>query len=303
MIKRRTVLKLLGGALLTALAAPVYAFTEVLGRPTITRYSLVPPRWPEGLRLSVAVIADVHACDPWMSLDRVSSIVDQTNALGADLILLMGDYLGTTRFVTGRVSVPKVAASLAPLEARLGVYAVLGNHDYWDDRDFQKNPKLEPEMALALQSVGIRTLINTSLRLRKDGHSVWLAGLGDQMALLPGKAYGRKKLTGLHDVDSTFRGIPSSDPVLLMAHEPDIFRRMDDRPSLTISGHTHGGQIDILGWRPVSASSGSRRYPAGHFEEGGRHLIVSKGLGITGLPFRVGCWPEILLLDLGKTSE
>jgi uncharacterized protein len=291
--------KLLGGALLTGFAAPAYAFAEVLGRPVVTRYGLVPPRWPDGLQLSVAVVADIHACDPWMSADRVAAIVEQTNALGADLILLLGDYLTTTRFVTAKVSAAAVSERLSHLSAPLGVYAILGNHDYSVDDAVQRDPKREPRMATALRAVGIPTLINESLRLSKDGHAFWLAGLADQLALMPAKAYGRRSFVGLDDLDATLADIPRSAPVLLLAHEPDIFPRVGNRASLTLSGHTHGGQIDLLGWRPVSASSGSKRYPSGHFEEDGSHLIVSKGLGVSGLPFRVGCWPEILLIQLG----
>lgn len=301
MIHRRTLLKWLGGTLLATLAAPAYAFTEVLGRPRITRYSLTPPKWPAGLSLSVAVVADIHACEPWMTPDRISTIVEQTNALGADLILLLGDYLGTTRYVTAHVKPEVVAGRLAALSAPLGVFAVLGNHDYWADRSVQKDSGREPRMASALRAAGIPVLINASKRLSLNGKSFWIAGLADQLALLPGTKYGRKRLRGLHDIDRTLRGIPDRDAVLLLAHEPDIFPKLDHRISLTLSGHTHGGQIDLLGWRPVSASSGSKRFPAGQFEDEGRHLIVSKGLGITGVPVRVGCWPEILLIQLGST--
>jgi predicted MPP superfamily phosphohydrolase len=289
----------LGGALLAAIAAPAYAFTEVFGRPRITRYGLLPPGWPTGLELSIAVVADIHACEPWMTPARVSAIVEQTNALDADLILLLGDYLTTTRFVTAKVSPSVVSERLSHLSAPLGVYAILGNHDYSVDDAVQRDPKREPRIAARLRAVGIPTLINESLRLSKDGHAFWLAGLADQLALMPAKAYGRSSFVGLDNLDATLADIPHNDPVLLLAHEPDIFPKVGTRASLPLSGHTHGGQIDILGWRPVSASSGSKRFPAGHFEVDGHHLIVSKGLGVSGLPFRVGCWPEILLLQLG----
>ncbi len=84
-----------------------------------------------------------------------------------------------------------------------------------------------------------------------------------------------------------------------MAHEPDIFPRVPDRVSLTLCGHTHGGQVNILGWRPAAASAGSRRYPLGHYREDNREMIVSKGLGCSILPVRVGAWPEIVLIESG----
>ncbi len=303
MISRRAVLRGLGALLVAAIAAPAYAFTEVLGRPRITPYRLTPPKWPEGLSLSVAVVADIHACEPWMTLDRVSAIVDQTNALGADLILLLGDYLTTTRFVTAHASVGAVAGRLSRLAAPLGVYAILGNHDYSLDDAVQRDPSRTPKMAIGLRAVGIPTLINSSVRLKKDGLPFWLAGLADQLALSPSTTYGRRTFVGLNNLGATLAGIPPDEPVLLLAHEPDIFPHAGDRVSLTLSGHTHGGQVDLVGWRPISASSGSRRYPAGHYNEGGRHLIVSKGLGVSGLPIRVGCWPEILHIELGTAQS
>lgn len=76
---------------------------------------------------------------------------------------------------------------------------------------------------------------------------------------------------------------------------------MPDRVSLTLSGHTHGGQISLLGWRPWAASLGSRRFPAGHYSVEGRELIVSRGLGCSVIPVRIGNWPEIVMLDLGTS--
>lgn len=287
---------------LAAIAAPAYAATEVFGIPRITRYRLTPPHWPDDLHLRIAAVADIHACEPWMSIDRIGRIVDQTNSLNADLILLLGDYVGATRFVTGRVPPDSVAKALSALSAPLGVHAILGNHDYWVDGSVQRSPATDPEMASLLRANGIPTYINTAHALRKDGHTFWIAGLADQLALLPKPSSGRRSVQGLDDLEGTLSGIPDGAPLLLMAHEPDIFRRSGPRPSLVLSGHTHGGQVDLFGWRPVSASSGSKRYPAGHFIVDGRHLIVSKGLGITGLPVRVGCWPEIVMIELGAAQ-
>jgi uncharacterized protein len=111
-----------------------------------------------------------------------------------------------------------------------------------------------------------------------------------------------RRFGGLDDLPKTLSQITDTAPVVLMAHEPDIFTRMDyasKSMGLVLSGHTHGGQIDIFGWRPVSASAGSRRYPAGHYREFGRDLIVSRGLGCSVLPIRIGSRPEINIIELG----
>lgn len=299
MLTRRTFLKtMIGGAIgLAGIAA--YPFVEVLARPRVTRYSLKPSGWTDGLRLRICALADFHACEPWMSLSRIKSICEQANSLDADIILLLGDYAAGTRLVSEYVNSADWSRALASLQAPLGVHAILGNHDYWEDLTFQKDQRTENIAAGALRNVGIGTYVNDAVRLEKDGRAFWIAGLGDQMALLPGSAYGRASLVGIDDLDGTLSQVKDDAPVLLMAHEPDIFPRVPDRVSLTLCGHTHGGQINILGWRPGAASAGSRRYPVGHYREENRDMIVSKGLGCSIIPVRIGAWPEILLIDLG----
>lgn len=301
MITRRGVLKLLGAGLLAGLAFAIYPFLEVFGRPRITRYALTPRNWTPGLTLRVAVIADLHANEPWMNADRIGSICADTQALGADLILLLGDYVTGMGRASEDIPVADWASALGRLSAPLGVHAVLGNHDYWEDRGFQRGEAPEPMALEALRSAGIPTYRNEAVRLEKDGHAFWLAGLDDQLALLPGSRYGRTRMMGLDDFDAMLAQVTDAAPILLMAHEPDIFAfgGVPDRVSLTLSGHTHGGQISVFGWRPWAASNGSRRHPAGYYNVDGRELIVSRGLGCSVVPIRFGNWPEIVLLDLG----
>jgi predicted MPP superfamily phosphohydrolase len=293
-------MKLFGAGFLSLMAMAAYPFTEVMGRPRITRYVFTPRGWSPGLSLRVAVIADIHACEPWMSIKRIESICTQTVELEPDIILLLGDYTTGLNFMTEPVHSRDWSAALKTLRAPLGVHAILGNHDYWEDRTFQKDQGVTPFALQALRDAEVSTYVNETIRIEKDGKSFWLAGLGDQMALLPGKAYGRPRMAGIDDLGATLSSIDDEAPVLLMAHEPDIFPQVADRVSLTLSGHTHGGQINLFGWRPASASIGSRRFPAGYFNVDGRELIVSRGLGCSILPIRIGSRPEILLLELGS---
>lgn len=299
MILRRTFLKLAAAAFTAAIGTAAYPFVEVFGKPKITPYSLTPHNWPAGLRLKIAVLADFHACEPWMSADRIGRICDEANALEADIVLLLGDYMRGLNLITGEVHSSAWAGALSRLRAPLGVHAVLGNHDYWGDLTFQKDPSVTTIAEKALSDVGINVLVNSALRLDKDGHAFWLAGLGDQLALRPGSRYKRPYAVGIHDLGATLSTIDAAAPVILMAHEPDIFPDVGNRVSLTLSGHTHNGQVNILGWRPVSASRGSALYPRGHFREDTRDLIVSAGLGCSVLPLRIGSWPEILIVELG----
>ncbi len=169
----------------SALAAPAYgiAFEPFFTR--VTRYAFTPKRWSPGLNLTIAVVADLHPCEPWMTAERIDSIVAQTNALKPDLILLLGDYISAMKLVTGDVSPEAWSKSLSKLQAPLGVHAVLGNHDWWHDDAAQQAGSGPTIARRALEAVGIPVYENDAVRLVKDGRPFWLAGLGDQIALLP----------------------------------------------------------------------------------------------------------------------
>jgi hypothetical protein len=144
--------------------------------------------------------------------------------------------------------------------------------------------------------------------LAKDGRAFWLAGLGDQLAYRVGYlSDGRWRFEGRDDLPGTMAqiGEPPGDaaghaaPVIMLAHEPDVFDRMPQRVSLTLSGHTHGGQVRLLGWSPYVPSEFGSRFAHGRITENGRDLIVSAGLGTSGPPIRFGIPPEIVVVDLG----
>lgn len=264
----------------------------------LTRYRIAPPRWPAGLSLSVAVIADLHACEPWMSQRRIEGIVAATNALGADLIVLLGDYVAGHRKVTGLVPDTVWAGALGGLKAPLGVYAILGNHDWWADAAVQAARQGPPAAQVALEEAGIVVLENDSVRLRKDAYSLWLAGLGDQEAFLDGMVGGRRRTLGIDNLPQTLANLGDEDPIILLVHEPDVFPGVPAHVSLTLAGHTHGGQVNLFGYIPVIPSRYGKRYVHGHIVEEGRHLVVSAGLGCSWWPVRVGVPPEIVLIDL-----
>ena len=274
----------------------------------VTRYSLTPPNWPKDLKLKLAIVADIHACDPWMSLARVRQIVARTNALGADAILLLGDYIAGNRLSKFANPIPhdEWAAELAQLKAPLGVHAVLGNHDWWEERAVQVRRSGPVKSALALKNVRIPVYENDVVRLEKDRQPFWIAGLGDQWAFWPRDenyaefvSGGKVAYEGVHDLPGTLAKVTDEAPIILMAHEPDIFPDVPARVALTLSGHTHGGQIRLGSFAPVVPSKFGRRYTYGHIVEDNRNLIVSGGLGCSVLPVRFGSPPEIVVVDLG----
>ena len=139
MISRRHFLRFAGGLGAAGVSTVAYGFGEPALRLRVTRYNIQPPQWPADFKLKIAVIADLHACDPWMSLERIESIVERTNALKPDITVLLGDYVAGHRQVTRFIPASEWAPVLAGLHAPLGVHAVLGNHDYWEDKTVQRD--------------------------------------------------------------------------------------------------------------------------------------------------------------------
>ena len=298
MITRRQLLRWLGGLGAAGALAAVYGVAvEPMLRPRITRYDLAPARWPAGLDLTIAVVADIHACHPWMTPERIRAIVDTTNGLGADLIALLGDYVAGHRFVTSRVRSDEWSSALAGLRAPLGVHAVLGNHEWWSDQEVQRTGVGSPAARRTLETVGIPVYENDVVRLAKSGQPFWLAGLGDQVAFLPSRRRHPERRLGVDDLDGTLAKVTDDAPIILLAHEPDITARVPGRVALVLSGHTHGGQVRLFGWSPVVPSRYGNRYAYGQVREQ-CDLIVSGGLGCSIMPVRVGMPPEIVVVRL-----
>jgi predicted MPP superfamily phosphohydrolase len=286
-VTRRRVLFSSAGILAASLGTTaVYAAIEPEGL-VVTRYALTPPGWPADRRLSIAVIADLHAGGPDMQLPHVRRVVDTANRLRPDLVVLLGDFIASYRFATRRVADPLWAAELARLRALLGIWAILGNHDWWHDLHGVRN---------ALADVRIPILENDAVLLGAPGQKFWLAGIGDQLA----HPLGHGRFRGVDDLPGTLARARTDDPILLLVHEPDIFPRVPARVTLTLAGHTHGGQIRLpLIWPAFVPSKYGARYAYGHVVENNRHLIVSGGLGTSAIPARLGVPPEVVHVELG----
>jgi uncharacterized protein len=297
MISRRHFLRFFAGLGASGVSTVAYGFgIEPTLRLGVARYHIRPPRWPAGLQLKIAAVADLHACDPWMSLERIEAIVDRTNSLNADIIVLLGDYVAGHRHVTRVIPAAEWAPVLGGLKAPLGVHAILGNHDWWDDKTVQRDGQGLTASRRALEGAGIPVYENDVARLSKAGRPFWLAGLGDQLAYLPARRFRPLKRIGVDDLAATLGKITDDAPVVLLAHEPDIAVRVSARVALQLSGHTHGGQVRLFGWSPVSPSVKALTY--GHIRMN-CDIVVSGGLGCSIMPFRLGVPPEIVLVTLG----
>ncbi|WP_426420963.1 metallophosphoesterase [Bradyrhizobium genosp. A] len=300
MISRRHLIRSVGGLSALGISTAAYGVgVEPELRPRITRYHPTPRQWPADFPLKIAVIADIHACDPWMSLPRIEAIVDQANALKPDLIVLLGDYVAGHHHVTRIIPAGEWAGVLTGLKAPLGVHAVMGNHDYWDDQVVQRAGRGPTVAHRALEAAGIPVYENDAVRLTRNGRPFWLAGLGDQLAYAPPQRYGHAQRSGADDLTATLAKVTDDAPVILLAHEPYIATRVPARVALQLSGHTHGGQVRLFGWSPALPPQHGVPLVYGHLRLK-CDVIISGGLGCSVIPVRVGVPPEIVEVTLGR---
>jgi predicted MPP superfamily phosphohydrolase len=246
-------------------------------RLVIVKEDIDLPSWPEALSgLRVALLSDLHVGCPHWGLLRLRTLVATVNREQPDLIVLAGDYLNDLAPGT-IVPPPPIAAELGSLHARLGVVAVLGNHDGWHDG---------MGVITALSAQGIHVLDDQALRIDAHGASFCVLGLTDAET---------RKRTAQEELSLALPGLP----LLAVVHEPDIFSQLDGRVSLTLAGHTHGGQVSLPFFGPpIVPSAFGRRYARGHVVEQGRHLFVTSGVGTSRWPIRFGVPPEIVILTL-----
>jgi predicted MPP superfamily phosphohydrolase len=271
----------------TALLA-AWAFWLEPASLTVRRVSLKVPGWrAEHAGLKVALLTDLHVGAPHMSLERLRRVVERTNAEAPDVVLITGDFViggpkdkgGERGGVLGGTFVEPepIAGELKHLRAPSGVYAVLGNHDWWFDGG---------RVTRALEGAGLRVLENQAVRVERGGRGFWLAGVADLWTRRP-------------DVEGALREVTTPDPVILFTHNPDIFPGVPASVSLTVAGHTHGGQVNLpLFGRRVVPSRFGQRYAFGHVEENGRHLYVGGGVGTSIVPVRFRVPPEVVVLSL-----
>ena len=275
--KRR---RLIAAALLTApfLLLALWAFVVEPSRLIVHEETIGMKAWPGQLNgLRIAAISDIHAGSPFINESKLRLLVERANATRPDVIVLLGDYMVRDSWHSSQMQPEKIVQSLKALHAPLGVYAVLGNHDWWYDVS---------HVRAALEAGGIKVIDNDVVSLEKNGRAFYLAGIADAWSLTD-------------DIIGTASRVPPGEPAIALTHNPDILPRLPQTFLLTLGGHTHGGQVNLpfLGRRIVPSEFG-QRYAAGHVEEEGKHLFVTTGVGTSVFPVRFRVPPEIAVLTL-----
>ncbi|HST36178.1 MAG TPA: metallophosphoesterase, partial [Allosphingosinicella sp.] len=228
--------------------------------------------------IRAVLISDIHVAGPDMPPARLARIVARINALRPDLVLIAGDFVSDKRLSTRHYGQAEAAAPLAGLRARLGTFAVMGNHDHWRNG---------AEAHRALAAAGVRLLDNAAVQ----AGPLALGGLDDDF-------------TGRADVARTvaaMRRLPGAK--LLLSHSPDPFAQLPADVPLMLAGHTHCGQARLPFYGAlVSVSDYGTRFECGLIRERGRTLIVTAGLGTSGVPLRLGAVPDLWLIRIGPRA-
>jgi predicted MPP superfamily phosphohydrolase len=278
-ITRRNFLRVLAATPLLAFSgAAAYArliepYTYLIANHDIFVRDL--PESFEGFRIDH--ITDVHHSNI-LGIEEVQKVVELTLKAKPDLIALTGDY--TTSY---RRYIEPCAEALGKLEAPEGVWAVLGNHDHYTD----------PELTTrALERNHLHVLNNANTILHRGSETLQLSGIDDWS-------------WAATNWNRAFHGIDRQRPTVLLSHQPAVFDLAESQgASLVLSGHTHGGQIDLpLLGAPARLATKDLKYARGLFRRGNTQLYVSTGTGVIGLPIRFGVRPEIAILSLRRQKE
>ena len=259
------------------------------GGAAYARY--VEPYWPTWQRLTMDLpglgaglvgarlvqLSDLHVA-PVMPMDYLRRHLGHVVASGPDLIVLTGDYV--TRAIVRDADA--LRELLAELRAPLGVFAVLGNHDY-GVHEPRRGPVVGSwpnHVARIVADAGVTVLRNEVCRIERGGAALQLVGLDDLWS-------------GRCDPQAAFASVNQDEPCIALAHNPDTFPLLRDRPCRwVLSGHTHGGQVRVPLLGPVVLPVRDKTHDAGLFAVGSQRLYVNRGLGYL-LPVRFNCRPEI----------
>lgn len=229
--------------------------------------------WPASLDgMRVAVISDLHAGSPWVGLQRVRTLVDRVVAARPDLVLLLGDYLADVAFGSHLEPEPLARVLAGLTAAGAPAVAVLGNHDWYAGGR---------RVRQAFEAAGLPVLEESAISVL--GSRLWIAGVGDLWERSP-------------SVPAALTGIPAGAPVLLLTHNPDVIADVPDSVSLVLAGHTHGGQVRVLGRgvHRISERTGNR-WSRGWYPR--ERLYISSGIGSSIVPLRTVA-PEVPILVL-----
>lgn len=268
--------------LLTVALLAFYAFEIEPRRFVITEGRLKIPNWSAKLNnFKVVAISDIHGGSNFVDEERLRKLVETANAQNPDLIVLLGDYVSQMRGKDGDLKMPSetVAANLRGFQAKYGVYAVIGNHDWWYD---------EKKISAEFEQAGIKVLENAVAPIKINDETVYVWGIED---------YWKNRAVPTE----AFNQIGKKQNIIAITHNPDSLLKSPDEIALMLAGHSHGGQVSFpfYGGYPLV---NDKRFMAGRAEVEGKNVFVTTGVGCSLLQLRFRVPPEIAVLTLNAAS-
>ncbi|HYW70754.1 MAG TPA: metallophosphoesterase [Pyrinomonadaceae bacterium] len=264
-------------------ASAVWAFFIEPDRLVVHSDAVSIDAWPPELSgLRIAMIGDVHTDTHYINEAKLQRIVELTNQQHPDLIVLLGDYIQGGRHNPEHVEPEVTAKYFKNLKAPLGVYGVLGNHDWWYNGE---------KVRQAFESEGIPILEDDARELSWRGKPFWLVGLADFW-------------TRPQHIAPTIAKVPEGSTIIALTHNPDIFPNLPPAVPLLLAAHTHGGQVNFpLVGTPVVPSRFGSKYTSGHVFENNHHMYVTTGIGTSIMRVRFRVPPEIMILTVNSTAR
>lgn len=282
-VSKKKIAIVLGAILFLVICCLVWGFFIEPNRLVVNRSTVQIDNWPSSLTgLKVALIGDIHTDNRFIDEKKLRRIVELTNSEQPALIVLLGDYIqGGRRENPNRVEPEVTAGVLKGLRAPLGVYAILGNHDWWYNGT---------KVRKAFEDAGIPVLENEVAEIKWRGQSIWLVGLADLW-------------TRPQRIEETLAKVPTGSAMIALTHNPDIFPELPAQVPLLFAAHTHGGQVNLpLIGTPVVPSHFGSKYTAGHVVENGHHMFVTTGIGTSIMRVRFRVPPEIAIVTVTSSA-
>ena len=252
---------------------PLYLPTQL---DTVEAYHTFPGLPPAFEGLTLGYVSDIHY-GSLFSRERVQALTDRINALQSDVLILGGDFGENTETAL------EFFEHLPSLQAKEAILAVLGNHD-------RTAPDLHSALISAMERAGVIPLVNQAWALKKQGARMIFAGPDDYF-------------NGMPDLPLLRTACRNADFTVFLPHNPDLLPLSLDNSGqafyqLALCGHTHGGQVAVLGHSIIPSAETGDRYRSGWYREGGAEILVSNGVGVSRLPVRLGARPQIHKLTL-----
>lgn len=264
--------------ILTLATVAAYSYFIEPSRLVLHSEDIKISHWNKELNgFKVIAISDIHGGSNNVTEEKIRELVELTNAQNPDLIVLLGDYVSQVKGTRGDLKMPisTIADNLQGFRAKYGVYAIIGNHDWWYD---------ERKVRAEMERVGIKVLENEIEPIRVGEKTVWLWGIED---------YWKKRKVPVDVLEK----IPIKENIIAITHNPDSLLKTPPEISLMLAGHSHGGQVNFPFYGAI-AFVNDPRMMEGKTVVDGKHIFVTTGIGCSGPQIRFGVPPEIAVLQL-----